>query len=54
MRAEDLGSNPHSKGDSFSRSMLDRADSSKAVTRIAVGKIAAIIIERVLNSIHQE
>ncbi len=51
IRAEDLGSNPHSKGDSFSRSWEDRADRIIAEMMIAVGKIAAINMDIVLNNI---
>ena len=51
IRADDLGSNPHSKGESFSRSWVDRADKIRAVIIIADGKIRAINIDIVLNNI---
>lgn len=51
IRAEALGSNPHSKGDNFSRSWEDRADKIVAVKRISTGKIEAISIDMVLNNI---
>lgn len=42
IRAVLLGSNPHSKGEDFSRSELDRALKIQAAARIRVGRSIAI------------
>lgn len=43
IRAEALGSNPHSKGDIFSLSFIDREDIKKAAINTTIGIIIAKI-----------
>jgi hypothetical protein len=45
IRAVLLGSNPHSKGEDFSRSALDRVLKTHAAIRINKGRIRAISVE---------
>lgn len=51
IRAEWLGSNPHSKGDSFSRSLLDRIDTTNVISRIIIGNIKETEKIIIINSI---
>jgi hypothetical protein len=44
IRAALLGSNPHSNGEDFSRSTIDRDDKIKAVIRTAIGSNMAISV----------
>lgn len=50
IRAEFLGSNPHSKGESFSRSWSDRAAKAHAARGIRRASVAAIKNERRVGS----
>jgi hypothetical protein len=54
-REEDFGSNPHSKGELFSRStidFLDNKDAIKIIRRAIINKIVLIInIIRIINTI---
>lgn len=55
-REEDLGSNPHSKGDLFSRSIkafFDKIE-AKNITTVVINKIteAIIIIEKIIYTIY--
>lgn len=46
IRAEFLGSNPHSNGDSFSRSWLDRAARTQAIVGTRRAIVAAVTKEK--------
>lgn len=50
-RAEDLGSNPHSKGELFSRSLNLRYESNKVAEVTAIGRIKAMEKAVRVNSI---
>jgi hypothetical protein len=43
IRAVWFGSNPHSNGDNFSRSLFDRIDSIYIIIKIALGTIIAAV-----------
>lgn len=45
IRAEFLGSNPHSKGDSFSRSIVDRLFKIKAASITIIARTTAIEVD---------
>lgn len=50
IRADLIGSKPHSKGDSLSRSIEDRWDNIRAAIRTAIGTIVdKIITYRLVN-----
>lgn len=44
IRADFIGSNPHSKGDSLSRSIEDRCDSIRAAIKTTIGTIVDRVI----------
>jgi len=50
MRAEFLGSNPHSKGESFSRSWSDREARVQATAGIRRARIVAIVMAKIVRS----
>jgi hypothetical protein len=52
IRAVLLGSNPHSNGDDFSRSVYDRPLSNQAASRIIEGSIRAMIVDTVIRFIN--
>jgi hypothetical protein len=52
MRAVLLGSNPHSKGDDFSRSVWDRAARMLAAARMTEGTRRAMIVDVVMRFIN--
>lgn len=52
IRAVLLGSNPHSKGEDFSRSVRDRALRTQAASRTIQGSIRAIVDEAVIRFIN--
>jgi hypothetical protein len=52
IRAVLLGSKPHSKGDDFSRSVLDRAARILAAIRIIRGTNSAMVVDTVIRFIN--
>ena len=52
IRAEFIGSNPHSKGEIFSRSVEDRINKNEANIRIIIGIITEIIDEIIIKFIN--
>lgn len=51
IRADFIGSNPHSKGESLSRSIDDRWESIKAVNKTTIGTIEARVNTNILINI---
>jgi hypothetical protein len=52
IRAVLLGSNPHSKGDDFSRSVLDRAAKILAAIKMIRGTNIAMVVDTVIRFIN--
>lgn len=52
IRAVLLGSNPHSKGDDFSRSVWDRAAKILAAARMIEGTSRAMVVDAVMRFIN--
>jgi hypothetical protein len=52
IRAVLLGSNPHSKGEDFSRSVYDRVLNSQAASRMTDGSIRAMVVDTVIRFIN--
>jgi hypothetical protein len=44
IRAVLLGSNPHSNGEAFSRSIIDRDDRIRAAIKTVIGRIRATVV----------
>jgi hypothetical protein len=54
IRAVFLGSNPHSNGDDFSRSVVDRVARIQAATKTRVTRVVAMAINRIEAVINWE
>lgn len=54
IRAVFFGSNPHSNGDVFSRSDLDRVFSNQAAIKVTLARVPEVMRAKVSNCINQE